>query len=77
MFYLGELRKDSKKFIVFPHIRPVGIISHSLQMQVLLKNATFSLHRIIWIAGITRIAGLIWGNTVHITNIYIKCAIEI
>ena len=38
---------------VVPHIRPAGInISHSPQMRVLLENTTFSLHRIIRIAGI-------------------------
>ena len=48
---------------VFPHIRPGGIIiSHSLQMQVLLENTTFSLHKIIRNAGIIRIAGIIRGD---------------
>jgi hypothetical protein len=48
---------------VFPHIRPAGIIiSHSLQMQVLLENTTFSLHKIIRNAGIIRIAGIIRGD---------------
>ena len=38
---------------VFPHIRPTDIsISHSLQMRVLFKNTTFSLHKIITVAGI-------------------------
>ena len=38
---------------VFPHIKPtVIIISHSLQMRVLLKNTTFSLHKIVTNAGI-------------------------
>jgi hypothetical protein len=47
----------------FPHIRPAGIIiSHSLQMQVLLENTTFSLHKIIRNAGIIRIAGIIRGD---------------
>ena len=48
---------------VFPHIRPAGIIiSHSLQMQVLLENTTYSLHKIIRNAGIIRIAGIIRGR---------------
>jgi hypothetical protein len=48
---------------VFPHTRPAGIIiSHSLQMQVLLENTTFSLHKIIRNAGIIRIAGIIRGD---------------
>ena len=39
---------------VFPHIRPAGmIILHGLQMQVLLENSTFLLHKIVRIAGIT------------------------
>ena len=38
---------------VFPHIRPTGIIiSHSLQMRVLLENTIFSLHKSIRNAGI-------------------------
>ena len=47
---------------VFPHVRPAGIIiSHSLQMQVLLENTTFLLHKIvrIQIAGIIRVASII------------------
>ena len=45
---------------VFPHIRPAGIIIlHSLQMRVLLENTTFPLHKIVRIAGIIRVAGII------------------
>ena len=40
-------------------------ISHSPQMQVLLENATFSLHTIIRIAGIFRIAGIIQGRALY------------
>ena len=48
---------------VFPHIRPVGIIiSHSLQMWVLLENTTFSLHKIV------RNAGIIWGRVLYFFN---------
>ena len=51
---------------VFPHIRPTGvIISHSLQMRVLLENTTFSLHKIIRNAGIIRIAGIIQGRALY------------
>ena len=45
---------------VFPHIRPAGIIIlFSLQIQVLLENTTFLLHKVIRIAGIIRGGGLI------------------
>ena len=51
---------------VFPHIRPTDIsISHSLQMRVLFKNTTFSLHKIIRIAGIIRISVIIWGRALY------------
>ena len=49
---------------VFPHIRPAGIIiSHSLQMRVLLENTTFSLHKIVRNERIIRIAGTIEGGS--------------
>ena len=42
-------------YTIFPHIRPAGIIIlHSLQMQILLENTTFPLHKIVRIAGIIR-----------------------
>ena len=45
---------------VFPHIRPAGIIiSHSLQMRVLLENNAFSLQKIVRNAGVIRVAGII------------------
>ena len=51
---------------VFPHIRPAGIIiSHSLQMRVLLENTTFLLHKIIRKTGIIRIAGIIRGRALY------------
>ena len=51
---------------VFPHIRPAGIfISCSLQMRVLLENTTFPLHKAIRIAGIIRVAGIIWGRALY------------
>ena len=41
---------------VFPHIRPTGIIiSHRLQMRLLLENTTFSLHKSIRNARIIRL----------------------
>ena len=50
-------------YTVFPHIRPAGIIIlHSLQMQVLLENTTFLLHKNVGIAGIIRVAGIIRGR---------------
>jgi hypothetical protein len=37
--------QSALEFTVFLHIRPAGIIiSHSLQMRVLLENTTFLLH---------------------------------
>ena len=51
---------------VFPHIRPSGIIiSHILQMQVLLENTTFLLHKIVRIAGIIRVVGIIRGRALY------------
>ena len=51
---------------LFPQIRPAGIdISHSSQMQVLLENTTFLLHRIITIMKIIRIAGIIGGRVLY------------
>ena len=51
---------------VFPHIRPAGIIIlHGLQMQVLLENSTFLLHKIVRIAGIIRVAGIIRGRALY------------
>ena len=51
---------------VFPHIRPVGIIIlHSLQMRVLLENTTFLLHKIVRIAGIIRVEGIIRGRALY------------
>ena len=51
---------------VFPHIRPAGIIiSHSLQMRVLLENTTFLLHKIVRIEGIIRVAGIIRGRALY------------
>ena len=40
-------------------------ISHSPQMQVLLENATFSLHTIIRIEGIIRLGGIIRGSALY------------
>ena len=51
---------------LFPHIRPAGIIIlHNLQMQVLLENTTFLLHKIVRIAGIIRVAGIIRGRALY------------
>ena len=41
------------------------IISHSLQMRVLLENTTFSLHKIIRNEEIIRIAGIIRGRVLY------------
>ena len=38
------------------------IILHSLQMWVLLENNVFPLHKIVNIAGIIRVAGIIQGR---------------
>ena len=52
--------------IVFLHIRPAGIIILcSLQMRVLLENITFLLHKVIRIANIIRVAGIIRGRTLY------------
>ena len=61
-------RAKSWEFVntVSPHIRPaVTIISCSLQMRVLLENTTFLLHKVIRIAGIFRVAGIIWGRVLY------------
>ena len=51
---------------VFPHIVPARIIILcSLQMQVLLENSTFFLHKVIRIAGIIRFAGIILGRALY------------
>ena len=51
---------------VFPHIRPAGIIIlRSLQMQVLLENTTFPLHKIVRIAGIIRVVGINRGRALY------------
>ena len=51
---------------VFPHIRPAGIIILcSLQIQVLLENTTFLLHKVIRIAGIIRVAVIIRGRALY------------
>ena len=41
------------------------IILHSLQMRVLLENTTFPLHKIVIIAGIIRVAGIIRGRALY------------
>ena len=54
------------KVTVFPHIRPAGIIIlHSLQMRVLLENTTFLLHKIVRIALIIKVVGIIRGRDLH------------
>ena len=51
---------------VFPHKIPAGIIIlHNLQMRVLLENATFLLHKIVRIASIIRVAGIIRGRALY------------
>ena len=56
----AQTANKSVSTTVSPHIRLAGIIiSHSLQMWVLLENTTFSLHKIVRNAGIIRIAGII------------------
>ena len=60
--YMHYAIYDSKGQLhtVFPHIRPAGIIILcSLQIRVLLENTTFLLHKVIRIAGIIRVAGII------------------
>ena len=48
---------------LFAYIRPAGIIiSCSLQMRVLLENTTFLPRKVIKIAGIIRVAGIIRGR---------------
>ena len=41
------------------------VILHSLQMRVLLENATFLLQKIVRIAGIIRVAGIIRGRALY------------
>ena len=51
---------------VFPHIRPAGIIIlNNPQMRVLLENTTFLLHKIVRIADIIRVAGIIRGRALY------------
>ena len=52
---------------VFLNIRPAGIIILcSLQMRVLLENATFPIHKVIRIiAGIFRVADIIRGRALY------------
>ena len=51
-------------YTVFPRIRPAGIIiSHSLQMRVLLENTTSSLQKIIRNAGLLELQGLFEGGS--------------
>ena len=64
LFSLNQFGKANTT--VFPHISPAGIIIlHSLQMQVLLENTTFLLHKIVRIAGIIRVAGIIRGRALY------------
>ena len=59
-------RLYQKCITVFPHIRPAGIIIlHSLQMRVLLENTTFPLNKIVRIAGIIRVTGIIQGRALY------------
>ena len=54
------------EYTVFPHIRPAGIIIlHSLQMRISLENTTFPLHKIVRIAGIIRVEGIIRGRALY------------
>ena len=51
---------ENPNFTIFPYIRATGInISQSLQMGVLIKDTSFSLHKIIRNAGIIGSAGII------------------
>ena len=51
---------------VYPHIGPAGIIIlHSFQMRVLLEKTTFPPHKIVRIAGIMRVAGIIQGRALY------------
>ena len=53
-------------FTVFPHIRPAGIIFLcSLQIRVLLEITKFLLHKVIRIAGIIKVAGIIRGRVLY------------
>ena len=57
---------DHLQSTVFPLITPAGInISHSFQMRILLENTTFLLHKIVIIAGIIRVAGIIRGRALY------------
>ena len=63
---LLKFQPSTKLHTLFPHRRPTGInISHSLQMRVLLENTTFSLRKIIRIAGISRIAVIVRGRALY------------
>ena len=56
----------SKAPAVFPQIRIAGIIiSNNLQMQILLENTIFLLHRNVRIACIIRVAGIIRGMALY------------
>ena len=46
-------------------------ILHSLQMQVLLENTTFLLHKVVRNAGIIRVAGIIRGRALYEEKRYI------
>ena len=48
---------------LFPHIRPAVIII--LCMRVLLENTAFPLYKVIIIADIIRVAGIIWGRALY------------
>ena len=41
------------------------IILHSLQMRALLENTTFPLHKIVTVAGINRVAGIVQGRALY------------
>ena len=57
---------NNKRHTVFPHTRlAVIIVSHSLQMRVLLENTTFLLRKNVRIAGIIRVAGIIRGRALY------------
>ena len=59
-----DFRAKVALITVFPHIKPMDIIILcSLQMQVLLENSIFLLHKVIRIAGIIRDAGNIRGRS--------------
>ena len=65
-FSEGVSKSDNFQQAVFPHIRLAGIIIlYSLQMRVLLENTTFLLHKIVRIASIIRVAGIIRGRALY------------